>query len=167
VSATETNVSDSEHRSLVASIRDCLAGEQRIKAQGERYLPKAEGMSVAGYRAMKARASFLNSPRSVLDSLTGRIFRKPAVFELAGLEDRLPWWNGSYQTWDALSRTLTREVLSVGRVAVLVEPSPRQFEAHVVVFYEEDIESDGHGLHRAARRVTLNQRDGTKLTLVA
>ena len=160
-----TELSGSEHRELVGIIRDALAGELRVKASSERYLPKPEGMSAAGYQAMKARASFLNAPRAVLDGLTGRIFRKPAEFKLAGLEDRLPWWNGSYQSWDALSRTITREVLSVGRVAVLVDPSPRQFEAHVTVFGEEAIETTVIDATGQLAEVVLKQQDGSKLTL--
>ena len=41
--------------------RDVLAGEDAIKAAGDRYLPKLEAQTVKEYDAYRARASFHNS----------------------------------------------------------------------------------------------------------
>lgn len=157
-------MAERERRDLVGLVRDCLAGDQRIKAQGERYLPRPDGMTPVAYGAMKARASFLNAPRALLDTMMGRIFRKPATFELAGLETRLPWWSSNYQSWDALSRTAVREVMSVGRMAVLVDPA-KQFETHLVVFFDEAIISADKDQQGRLVKVVLREQDGRELTL--
>jgi hypothetical protein len=160
-----SNMSARERRDLVRTVRDCLAGEGRIKAQGQRYLPKSEGMRLQAYSAMKDRASFLNTPRTVLDGVVGRIFRKPPTFELGGLESRLPWWSAGYRSWAMLSRSVMRETLSVGRIAILVEPSPRPFECHLVVFFDEDILATAKDEDGRLSRVEIASADGKTLRL--
>lgn len=55
--------------------RDVLAGEDAIKAAGQRYLPKLDAQSEDDYKAYKARADFFNATARTLDALVGLAFR--------------------------------------------------------------------------------------------
>lgn len=61
-------------------IRDCIEGEDAIKAKGEDYLPKTKGMSDHRYEAFKLRAEWVNFTRRTLTGLHGLVFRKKPVF---------------------------------------------------------------------------------------
>ena len=56
--------------------RDILAGEDAVKAAGERYLPRLEGQSDEEYSAYRARACFFNATRRAADAFVGLVFRK-------------------------------------------------------------------------------------------
>src|SRR5512139_2628362 len=62
--------------------RDVLAGEDAIKAAGEKYLPKLESQSEEEYQAYKARAVFFNATARTLAGYVGMIFRKPPYVRL-------------------------------------------------------------------------------------
>lgn len=57
-------------------IRDCIDGEDTIKAKGELYLPRAKGYDRKRYEAFKLRAEWVNFTRRVLTGLHGLVFRK-------------------------------------------------------------------------------------------
>lgn len=61
-------------------IRDCIEGEDAIKAKGVTYLPKTKGMSDHRYEAFKLRAEWVNFTRRTLTGLHGLVFRKKPVF---------------------------------------------------------------------------------------
>ncbi len=56
--------------------RDVLAGEDSVKAAGERYLPKLELQTDDEFKAYRARASFFNATGRTLDGYSGLIFRR-------------------------------------------------------------------------------------------
>ncbi len=57
-------------------VRDLLAGEDAVKAAGEKYLPRLEGQSDEDYDAYKMRATFFNTTRRAADAFVGLLFRK-------------------------------------------------------------------------------------------
>ncbi|HMP83957.1 MAG TPA: hypothetical protein PKA41_14760, partial [Verrucomicrobiota bacterium] len=60
--------------------RDVFAGEDAVKAAGERYLPKLDSQTTDEYSAYKARASFFNATARTVDGFVGLIFRRePSV----------------------------------------------------------------------------------------
>lgn len=62
-------------------IRDCVEGHDVIKAAGEEYLPRAEGMSDREYAAYKKRAEWNDFTSKHLESMHGMILRKNVVIE--------------------------------------------------------------------------------------
>ncbi len=60
-------------------IRDCLDGEDAIKAKGQLYLPPLNGQRAAEYAAYLQRATFHNATGATLLEAVGVIFRKPPV----------------------------------------------------------------------------------------
>ena len=61
------------------TIRDCVEGEDAIKAARERYLPRASGSSDEQYEAFKKRARWNNYTARNLEGLHGFIFRKNPI----------------------------------------------------------------------------------------
>jgi hypothetical protein len=57
--------------------RDVLAGEDAVKAAGERYLPRIESQNDSEYVAYRQRASFFNATARTAEGYVGLIFRRP------------------------------------------------------------------------------------------
>ena len=57
--------------------RDVLAGEDAVKAAGERYLPRLDSQSDEEYFAYRNRASFFNATARTAEGYSGLIFRRP------------------------------------------------------------------------------------------
>ena len=60
------------NREQYDKIRDTIDGEDRIKKQGQLYLPKPEGVTSDGYQAYKTRSSFYAVAERTLRTLTRR-----------------------------------------------------------------------------------------------
>src|SRR3954471_23197395 len=56
--------------------RDVLAGEDAVKAAGERYLPRLDSQSEEEYLAYRRRAAFFNATARTADGYIGLIFRR-------------------------------------------------------------------------------------------
>ena len=62
--------------------RDLLAGEDAVKAAGEKYLPRLDGQSAEDYEGYQARACFSNATRRAADAFVGMVFRKAPFVRL-------------------------------------------------------------------------------------
>lgn len=119
-----------EWRSIWKKCRDVLAGEEAVKAAGEVYLPKMSRMSDAEYAAYKTRALFYGASDRTVQGLVGALLRKPPVVHAAtdAIEEKvLSLLENITQTgtdFTGFTREVIREVLSVGRVGVLVDAPP-------------------------------------------
>ena len=56
--------------------RDVLAGEDAVKAAGEKYLPKLDSQSEEEYAAYKGRASFFGASARTLEEYLDLVFRR-------------------------------------------------------------------------------------------
>jgi hypothetical protein len=109
--------------------RDVFAGEDAVKAAGEKYLPRLDGQSDSEYMAYRARASFFNATARTADGYLGLIFRRipfiklpdagnalgRALKEFAQDADLVGTTIGSY------AKNITAEVIAVGRVGTLID----------------------------------------------
>src|SRR6185369_5971749 len=68
-------------------IRDCLAGERRIKERGTDYLEPLDTNTGVEYETYKNRASFFNMTARTLNGLVGTAFRKPPKVDNVAKED--------------------------------------------------------------------------------
>lgn len=103
-------------------IRDCIDGEDRVKKQGQLYLPKPEGMTTDGYQAYKTRASFYPVAERTLRGMVGAITRNDPILTLPPrLESMRDAATFEGNAFDVLLTDLAAEVLSVGRVAALLD----------------------------------------------
>ena len=62
--------------------RDVFAGEDAVKAAGEKYLPRLDAQEDAEYLAYKNRASFFNATARTAEGLVGLIFRREPELKL-------------------------------------------------------------------------------------
>lgn len=100
-----------------------LAGEDAVKAAGEKYLPRLDSQSEEEYSAYKARASLFGATARTLEEYLDLIFRRAPVLALGACEE-LKEFVADSDLWglDFLryARGVTREVLAVGRAGSLV-----------------------------------------------
>ena len=67
--------------------RDVLAGEDAVKAGGEKYLPRLDNHIDEQYDAYRARASFFNASARTADGYVGLVFRRPPFVKVSGRTD--------------------------------------------------------------------------------
>lgn len=114
---------DFTRRSLQwARIRDALEGTDEIKANGEVYLPKPDGMASTAYEAYKTRAAFYPVAERTLRGMSGLVFRHAARFELpARLEPLREAATTDGHSLEVMAEQIVNEVLSVGRYGLLLD----------------------------------------------
>ncbi len=62
--------------------RDVLAGEDAVKAGGEKYLPRLDSQSAGEFADYVKRASFFNPTARTAEAYLGLIFRRPPFVKL-------------------------------------------------------------------------------------
>ena len=103
--------------------RDVIAGEDAVKAAGEKYLPRLDSQSEEEYAAYKARASFFGATARTLEEYLDLIFRRapltslPSSDVMRGFASDCDRWSTSVAQY---ARRIVSEVLSVGRAGSLV-----------------------------------------------
>ncbi|MGZ4986810.1 MAG: DUF4055 domain-containing protein [Limisphaerales bacterium] len=126
---------DSTHAQYDASqaewirARDVLAGEDAIKAAGERYLPKLDSQSDDEFTAYRSRASFFNATGRTLDGYSGLIFRRAPFIKVPEEKTALglalaQFVNDADMLGASLygyAKNLVSEVIGVGRAGTLVD----------------------------------------------
>ena len=128
--------------------RDVFAGEDFVKAGGERYLPRLDSQSDDEYNAYKNRASFFNATARTADGLVGLVFRRDPIFKipetatgvgraLAAFVDDANLMGTSLISY---AKDVIREVVSVGRAGSLIDwEEDREQRAFAVLYSAEQI----------------------------
>jgi hypothetical protein len=102
--------------------RDASEGEHAVHAAGERYLPKLQDETVQSYALRLSMTPFFNATWRTIAGLRGMLFRKPPMVEapdsLAVYFDDIDLAGTSLNN---LAAEVVEEVLTVGRVGVLVD----------------------------------------------
>src|SRR5215475_6002071 len=109
--------------------RDVLAGEDAVKAAGERYLPRLDSQTDEEFLAYRKRAAFFNATARSAEGFVGLIFRRPPFVKLpesqSGVGKALA---GFVNDADMLGTTLasyaknvTAGVVGLGRAGSLVD----------------------------------------------
>jgi len=103
--------------------RDVLAGEDAVKAAGEKYLPRLDSQSEQEFANYVRRAAFFGATARTLDEYLDLVFRRAPVLAL-GEGEHLKSFCANCDLWglDFLryARRVVSEVLSVGRAGLLV-----------------------------------------------
>lgn len=79
MAATTTHPDYEKSLPVWSRARDVLAGEDAVKAGGEKYLPRLDAQSDEEYVAYKARASFFGATARTLEEYLDLIFRRGPV----------------------------------------------------------------------------------------
>lgn len=105
--------------------RDVVAGQDAVRAAGTAYLPKLKDEETTDYDARIARSDFFNGTWRTIDGLGGMAFRKPPTVDVPkGIEAYLADVNMAGVALDAFAAEIVEEVMSVGRVGILVDHPP-------------------------------------------
>lgn len=126
--------------------RDVYAGRDALLAASTAYLPWPDGMSAEDYRAYLLRAMPLGAFQRTVAALAGALLRRPPRLTnvppsiLSHLEDV----DFEDQALPAFAQTLAHEVLTVGRVGVLLDMPSEPIEGdplrpYWTVYRAEDI----------------------------
>lgn len=121
--SNKSKARDRQESALVL-VRDLWAGAERIREQGNTYLPKAPGEDAINYNIRLNRSVFHAFYRRTVEGLTGLIFRKDPVLG----EDVPPqiveqWENidNAGTHGDVFLRDLTQDGLIAGLAGILVD----------------------------------------------
>ena len=109
--------------------RDVVAGEDAVKAAGEKYLPRLDSQSPDEYLGYKSRASFFNAAARTAEGFVGLIFRRDPVVRVPSAGDTLSAaLTKCVEDMDLLgtalpayARNVIEEVVIVGRCGTLVD----------------------------------------------
>jgi len=111
-----------QHRQSYDKIRDVIAGEDRLKLQGEVYLPRPDGMTAAQYTRYLAGAAFYPVAERTLRGMVGAVTRHDPILELPNrLEPMRDAATFEGHSMDVLFEDTFREVMSIGRTALVLD----------------------------------------------
>jgi hypothetical protein len=142
---------------LWSLVRDCAAGPHAVKAKRTKYLPMpnpedTSEANTARYNAYLTRANFVNFTGPTINGLLGMVFRDDVNIQLPpDLEYLVDNANGNGTTLDQLIRRVVAELLTTGRVGLLVdypeapeglsraEVRRRNLRANILVYTAESV----------------------------
>lgn len=125
-------------------VRDFVAGSDRVKKQGTRYLPMLSGQESSDYEGYKLRALFFAVTQRTLGAFVGMVFRKPATVTAA--QSTIDGWLSrctvKRTSVENLERNTFRELCMQSRVGLLVDlpmNAPANAEPWIAVYSAESI----------------------------
>ena len=128
-----------KHESQWKEVRDAMAGEEAVKNEGVRYLPKLSGQNTEDYQAYKTRAMFYGATGRTHNGLMGAMFRKDPTYALpnriSGLEESTD--NGGTPL-NMFAQLVAAEVLGVGRLGLLTDLPEASGETPYLVVYQAE-----------------------------
>jgi hypothetical protein len=115
--------------------RDVLAGEDAVKAAGEKYLPRLDSQTDDEFAAYRKRASFFNATARTAEGYVGLVFRRPPFIKVPEVRAGLATSAGVGRaladfvndadmqgtTLAAYAKNVVWEVMGVGRAGSLVD----------------------------------------------
>jgi hypothetical protein len=123
-------------------IRDCLAGEDKIKAETEKYLPRPAGMSgeyASAYDDYLERAHFPLVTAYALSGALGLVVTKLPEFKVPkGLEYLLKTATKDNKTMTEFFLDVVIEIFQTGRVPILVDFLSEKKEFRFVQYSAEE-----------------------------
>ncbi len=128
--------------------RDVIAGEDAVKAAGERYLMRLDSQTDEEYAGYRARASFFNATARTADGYIGLIYRRSPFIKLPDESSALGRALKAFSydadmlgtTLSGYAKNMLMEVISVGRAGSLVDwESETENRVYVSAYAAENI----------------------------
>jgi hypothetical protein len=128
--------------------RDVLAGEDAVKAGGEKYLPRLDSQTDEEFLAYRNRAAFFNATARSAEGFIGLIFRRPPFIKVpesgSGLGRALAAFVNDADmlgtTLAGYAKNVTTEVVGLGRAGSLVDwEGDVEKRAYVALYSAEQI----------------------------
>lgn len=158
---------------LWRTVRDCLDGQEAVKAQGIKYLPMPSATdqsaeNLAKYAGYKQRGVFMNFTQRTLQGMVGAVFGKDAQAVLPpALMPLYTNVDGGAVTLDQQAKQVLSDTIAVGRVGLLTDYPTREgpvSRAEVLsgsvrpvihYYFAEEIINWRYEVHNSLRMLTL------------
>lgn len=125
--AEQVNYKKKSYVAWMAQCSKCaiaLQGQDAVKALGEDFLPRANGMDGIAYTHYKRRASFINFSDKTLEAWHGSLHRKKAVLRAPSpIEDYAKDIDLARNTLEEAIKTTTQRILATSRHAIYLDYS--------------------------------------------
>lgn len=135
-----------KHVSLWTRCRDAVEGQEAIKEAGAIYLPPLTAHVDQGtdgakaYSAYLGRALWFGATDRTLNGYVGAIMRTDPVFVVpSGIQERLDDVTAAGQTAVQFVHSMTKELLTTGRLGLLVDKDDGEELPYVKLYYPENI----------------------------
>jgi hypothetical protein len=122
--------------------RDVLAGEDAVKAAGERYLRRIDEHDLVEYDRYRARASFYNATARTASGYIGMIFRRAPFIKLPptpAMEDFSNDVDLLGTTLYGYAKQIVTEIVHVGRAGTLIDWEQTAGRTYASMYRAEDI----------------------------
>ena len=119
--------------------RDVLRGEDAVKARGQVYLARLDGMSDEDYRAYVQRACFFNATARTAAGMVGMIFRRDARTSIDEKAINLADVDLAGTSFTNYAKELVSEVVATGRCGTLVDWSDSEQRPYLSLYSAESI----------------------------
>ena len=122
--------------------RDVLAGEDAVKAAGERYLRRIQDHDLLDYDAYRGRATFYNATARTASGYLGMIFRRAPFVKLPAAPAMQEFVNDTDLLGTTLygyAKQIVTEVVHVGRAGTLIDWEPTEGRPYASMYRAEDI----------------------------
>jgi hypothetical protein len=153
-------------------VRDVLAGDDAIKAAGEKYVPRLQDQTDDEFTAYVQRSSFFNATARTVSGYLGLIFRRDPVLVLPDPSNSLHPILKTFvndvdlrgTTLDAYARHTVSEVICLGRSGTLIDWQEDEARSYVNHYAAESIlnwrETRINGRMRLALVVLAEKAEG-------
>ena len=103
--------------------RDVVAGQDRVRAEGQKYLPKLDAQDQDTYaRTFLQGAHFFNAASRTIDGMAGALFQKQPEIELPkNIEGLIQDADQSGTPLTVFAHDLARDILTIGRGGLLCD----------------------------------------------
>ena len=120
--------------------RYIIAGEDHVKAAGERLLPRIGAHTDEEYSAYKNRAAFYNAAARTAAGYVGMIFRRPPFVKFPAPQPHFETDSDLLgSTLPEYSRQVVTEAIHLGRCATLIDWNEDQDRPFCILYKAEDI----------------------------
>jgi hypothetical protein len=142
---------------LFKKCRDCYLGEDRIKNEGEEYLPALPDQTASSYDVYRNRATFLNAFNRTISGLVGSVMRRPADIQvpdrMKGLLENINLDGYDIQTFIA---HVIRETFISGRCGILVDREESSLP-YLCIYTAENVVDWWLGKNRVPYSIALKE----------
>jgi hypothetical protein len=126
--------------------RDVLAGEDAVKAGGEKYLPRLDSQTDEEFAAYVKRASYFNASARTSEAYLGLMFRRPPFVKLPDVSAGVGRAMAGFQndadmqgtTLTGYAKMVVGDLVGLGRAGSLVDWEGEVEQRAYVVFYRAE-----------------------------
>jgi len=127
----------------IKRVRDFAAGEDVVKAAGDKYLPRlGKAQREDAYQSFKSRGFVVPAVTPTATAVAGSIMRKPATVDLGGLKYLETNTDGKNTNITQFAHNMITELLFAGAIGYLVEFTDKayikQYSRENVINYDHD-----------------------------